>query len=175
MRLVSYLGPDEAGGTGLVVGDRVIPLFDGWLAASDVDPDALDDLRRRAAALEGAAGIPLDDVELVAPISDPGKIVCVGLNYREHATEGGRPAADRPILFSKFANAVVGDGEPIVRPEGTHALDLEVELGVVIGTTARRVSRARRARSCRGLRGRQRRQRPRLAGRPGRPRRGRGR
>jgi 2-keto-4-pentenoate hydratase/2-oxohepta-3-ene-1,7-dioic acid hydratase in catechol pathway len=73
------------------------------------------------------------------PITLPGKIVCVGLNYREHVTEGGRPGPDRPLLFSKFANAVVADGEPIVRPEGTNALDLEVELGVVIGKTARRV------------------------------------
>jgi 2-keto-4-pentenoate hydratase/2-oxohepta-3-ene-1,7-dioic acid hydratase in catechol pathway len=70
----------------------------------------------------------------------PGKIVCVGLNYREHVAEGGRPGPDRPLLFAKFANAVVRDGEPIVRPEGTRALDLEVELGVVIGRRARRVS-----------------------------------
>jgi 2-keto-4-pentenoate hydratase/2-oxohepta-3-ene-1,7-dioic acid hydratase in catechol pathway len=74
-------------------------------------------------------------------ISRPGKIVCVGLNYREHVAEGGRPAPERPILFSKFANAVIADGEPIIRPEGTHALDLEVELGVVIGRAARRVAR----------------------------------
>ena len=71
----------------------------------------------------------------------PGKIVCVGLNYRDHVAEGaGREAPERPLLFSKFANAVVADGEPIVRPEGTHALDLEVELGVVIGRRARRVA-----------------------------------
>jgi 2-keto-4-pentenoate hydratase/2-oxohepta-3-ene-1,7-dioic acid hydratase in catechol pathway len=73
----------------------------------------------------------------------PGKIVCVGLNYRDHVAEGaGRSVPDRPILFAKFANAVIADGEPIVRPEGTRALDLEVELGVVIGRTARRVSAA---------------------------------
>jgi 2-keto-4-pentenoate hydratase/2-oxohepta-3-ene-1,7-dioic acid hydratase in catechol pathway len=70
----------------------------------------------------------------------PRKIVCVGLNYREHAAEGGRSAPERPLLFSKFANAVLGDGQPIVRPEGTRALDLEVELGVVIGRQARRVA-----------------------------------
>ncbi len=57
--------------------------------------------------------------------------------------EGGRPLPTRPLLFSKFANAVIADGDPIVRPEGTDALDLEVELGVVIGTTARRVTAAR--------------------------------
>jgi acylpyruvate hydrolase len=70
----------------------------------------------------------------------PGKIVCVGLNYREHVTEGGRDVPERPILFAKFANAIIADAEPIVRPEGTRALDLEAELGVVIGRRARRVS-----------------------------------
>jgi 2,4-diketo-3-deoxy-L-fuconate hydrolase len=73
-------------------------------------------------------------------ISRPGKVVCVGLNYGEHVAEGGRDPTSRPVLFSKFANAVIGDGEPIVRPEGTHALDLEVELGVVIAKVARRVA-----------------------------------
>ena len=137
MRLVSYLG-EEDGGTGLLIGDRVIPLFDGFLSGMDLDPDSLDDFRRRAVTLTGAAGFPLDDIELVAPLTIPGKIVCVGLNYGDHVTEGGRKAPQRPVLFSKFANAIIGDEEAIVRPEGTHALDLEVELGVVIGTTARR-------------------------------------
>lgn len=73
---------------------------------------------------------------------NPGKIVCVGLNYHDHASEGGRAAPVRPLLFAKFANAILADGEPIVRPAGTHALDLEVELGVVIGSVARRVRRA---------------------------------
>ncbi|MBA2717650.1 MAG: fumarylacetoacetate hydrolase family protein [Chloroflexi bacterium] len=75
-----------------------------------------------------------------AAVPAPGKIVCVGLNYRDHVAEGaGREAPEWPLLFSKFANAVVGDGDAIVRPEGTRALDLEVELGVVIGRRARRV------------------------------------
>jgi 2-keto-4-pentenoate hydratase/2-oxohepta-3-ene-1,7-dioic acid hydratase in catechol pathway len=119
----------------------VIPLFDGFLSGLDLDPEALDDFRRRAATLKGAAGTALDDVELVAPLQLPGKIVCVGLNYSDHVAEGDRPVPTRPLLFSKFANAIIGDEEPIVRPEGTHSLDLEVELGVVIGATARRVRR----------------------------------
>lgn len=72
-------------------------------------------------------------------VSAPGKIVCIGLNYRDHVEEQHIPLPDRPVLFAKFANALVADGEPIVRPPGTHALDLEVELGVVIGRPARRV------------------------------------
>jgi 2-keto-4-pentenoate hydratase/2-oxohepta-3-ene-1,7-dioic acid hydratase in catechol pathway len=76
-----------------------------------------------------------------AAVPDPTKIICVGLNYRDHVAEGaGREVPEWPLLFAKFANAVVADGEAIVRPEGTHALDLEVELGVVIGRTARRTA-----------------------------------
>ena len=71
----------------------------------------------------------------------PSKIVCVGLNYRDHVAEdAGRETPEWPLLFAKFRSAVIADGEAIVRPEGTHALDLEVELGVVIGRQARRVA-----------------------------------
>jgi 2-keto-4-pentenoate hydratase/2-oxohepta-3-ene-1,7-dioic acid hydratase in catechol pathway len=71
----------------------------------------------------------------------PRTIVCVGLNYHDHVAEGaGRAVPDRPLLFAKLPGSVIGDGEAIVRPEGTRALDLEVELGVVIGRRARRVA-----------------------------------
>ena len=95
MRLASYIGPDGAG-TAVLAADRLIPLIDGWLEATDLEPEALDDLRHRADALRGAVGIALEDVELIAPFPDPGKIVCVGLNYREHVAEGGRPGRTRP-------------------------------------------------------------------------------
>ena len=65
----------------------------------------------------------------------------VGFNYADHLREQGRTGGDRPVLFSMFANAVIGDGEPIRRPTGTHALDLEAELAVVIGRRASRVGR----------------------------------
>ncbi len=92
--------------------------------------------RRRATRRDPGARRPL------AAIAHPGKIVCVGLNYGDHAREGGRAAPERPMLFAKFDNAVIADGEAIVRPPGTRALDLEVELGVVIGRRARRVTEA---------------------------------
>jgi len=83
------------------------------------------------------------DLRPAAPLSHPGKIVCVALNYRDHVAEGaGRDVPGWPLLFSKFANAVIGDGDAIVRPEGTHALDLEVELGVVMCRRGRRVAAA---------------------------------
>jgi len=82
------------------------------------------------------------DLTPAPAVGRPGKIVCVGLNYKDHCAEQGVPYPDRPTLFAKFANAVIGDGDPIMRPAGTHALDLEVELGVVIGTRASHVPRA---------------------------------
>jgi 2-keto-4-pentenoate hydratase/2-oxohepta-3-ene-1,7-dioic acid hydratase in catechol pathway len=111
------------------------------------DDDWLGELRRasRRAVKRGAPLLALD-ARRPAPVLNAitaGKIVCVGLNYGEHAKEGGRALPDRPMLFSKFPNTIVGDGEPIVRPEGTRALDLEVELGVVIGRAGRRIDDGR--------------------------------
>ena len=109
MRLVSYLGLDDAG-TAVLVDGRLIPVMDGYLTGPDLEPESLDDLRNRAATLAGATGIALADVRTIAPIPVPGKVICVGLNYREHVSEGGRPAPARPLLFSKFSNAVIADG-----------------------------------------------------------------
>ena len=91
--------------------------------------------RRRAATLRVRGSSARRRRAGRRPRRDPaGKIVCVGLNYARPRRRGRPAGADPPLLFAKFANAIIGDGEPIVRPEGTHALDLEVELGVVIGT-----------------------------------------
>jgi 2,4-diketo-3-deoxy-L-fuconate hydrolase len=96
----------------------------------------------RAAIHDGAPRIDPEARRPLPAVRHPGKIVCVGLNYGDHAAEGGRAAPDRPLLFAKFGNTIVGDGEAVVRPPGTHALDLEVELGVVIDRRARRVDEA---------------------------------
>ena len=94
-------------------------------------------LRNRAPLIDPESRRP---VAVIDQVGLGGKVVCVGLNYADHVKEGGRTAPDRPMLFAKFANSIVGDGDAIVRPPGTRALDLEVELGVVIGRTARRVT-----------------------------------
>jgi 2-keto-4-pentenoate hydratase/2-oxohepta-3-ene-1,7-dioic acid hydratase in catechol pathway len=74
------------------------------------------------------------------PIERPGKIVCVGLNYRAHAEEQGRPIPEHPILFAKWATALVGPGRPIVLPPTSRAVDAEAELAVVIGSRVKAVS-----------------------------------
>jgi 2-keto-4-pentenoate hydratase/2-oxohepta-3-ene-1,7-dioic acid hydratase in catechol pathway len=73
-------------------------------------------------------------------IQRPGKIVCVGLNYRDHAAEGGMDLPKAPLLFAKWPNTLIGDGDPIVLPPESTQVDYEAELGVVIGRTAKRVS-----------------------------------
>jgi 2-keto-4-pentenoate hydratase/2-oxohepta-3-ene-1,7-dioic acid hydratase in catechol pathway len=74
-------------------------------------------------------------------IEIPQKIVCVGLNYRDHAEEQGTALPERPLLFAKWTNTLIGDGDAIRIPSITKQVDYEAELGVVIGTRASRVSR----------------------------------
>src|ERR687895_156886 len=74
------------------------------------------------------------------PIPRPGKIVCVGLNYRDHAAESAMEVPAAPLLFAKWPNGLVGPGQPIVIPHQTGEVDYEAELGVVIGRAARTVS-----------------------------------
>jgi 2-keto-4-pentenoate hydratase/2-oxohepta-3-ene-1,7-dioic acid hydratase in catechol pathway len=73
------------------------------------------------------------------PIERPGKIICVGLNYRDHADEQGVDLPTRPLLFAKWPSAAVGPGDPIVLPSLSREVDYEAELGVVIGARARAV------------------------------------
>ena len=150
MRLISFRS--DSGETLAVVAQ------DRWMAASEVlpggpstmaallagGPPAVAALR---AAADGAGiaehGRPVDGLELLAPVSRPGKVVGIGRNYREHVDEEGtdRPAA--PLIFAKWPTAVIGDGAEIRWDPGlTGQVDWEAELGVVIGRRARDVSEA---------------------------------
>lgn len=73
-------------------------------------------------------------------IDRPGKIICVGLNYSDHAVETGAEAPKEPMLFAKWPNSLIGAGEAIVLPPEAHEVDYEAELGVVIGSTVRRAT-----------------------------------
>jgi 2-keto-4-pentenoate hydratase/2-oxohepta-3-ene-1,7-dioic acid hydratase in catechol pathway len=81
----------------------------------------------------------LDDVSLLSPVSTPGKLVCVGLNYRDHAEEADRDIPEEPLLFSKAPTCVNNPESPIVAPSEVTQLDYEVELAAVIGRHARNV------------------------------------
>jgi len=73
------------------------------------------------------------DLHWAPPITKPSKLICIGLNYRAHAAEGGDPLPTRPIIFAKFANTLIGCGASISHPHISESLDYEGELGVVIG------------------------------------------
>jgi len=81
--------------------------------------------------------VSTDGVRLGAPIARPGKVVCIGLNYRDHAAETGQSIPERPIVFMKDPYTVVGPHDDVLIPRGSTKTDWEVELGVVIGARAR--------------------------------------
>ena len=85
--------------------------------------------------------VPANTARLHAPITDPNKFICIGLNYRDHAEEANQPIPKEPPIFAKWSNAILDPNEPILRPRGSNQLDWEVELGVVIGRTARFVGK----------------------------------
>lgn len=84
--------------------------------------------------------IDIEDVQLAAPVPKPGKIICIGLNYRNHAIESGMEIPKSPIIFSKFGTSVAAHNEPISIPAGSVQTDYEAELAVVIGRRAKDVS-----------------------------------
>jgi acylpyruvate hydrolase len=86
------------------------------------------------------AVLTLNQVSLRAPIPRPGKIICIGLNYRDHAAESGTAVPEYPTVFAKYASCIIGPGDPIVIPHVTKEIDYEGELAVVIGRQARFVT-----------------------------------
>ncbi len=104
----------------------------------------IDAIRGGAAGLAQAAKattgqrLPLDGLTLLPVIPRPGKIICLGLNYAEHAAEGGREKPDYPNFFMRCATSLVGHGAPVVRPRVSEQLDFEAELAAVIGRTVPR-------------------------------------
>jgi 2-keto-4-pentenoate hydratase/2-oxohepta-3-ene-1,7-dioic acid hydratase in catechol pathway len=147
LRLVS-LAPDAR--LALLDGEQVLPteVLAPGLPATMVDmlaglPSTLDALHMAFASATAETGLPLADVELLAPVPRPGKIVAIGVNYRSHAEEQDRQAPQSPVMFAKFPTAVIGPGADIVwDPALTQAVDFEAELAVVIGRTCRRVAEA---------------------------------
>ncbi|MFC3110245.1 fumarylacetoacetate hydrolase family protein [Undibacterium arcticum] len=139
MKLMRY-GPKGKEKPGMLDGDgwvrdlsQVVP----DLTAALLAPDQLAQLRR----LDATTLPVVTEVGRIAPpYAGIGKFICVGLNYADHAAEAGVPAPSEPVLFLKASSAVIGCSDPIVLPRNSVKADWEVELGVVIGSTARYVS-----------------------------------
>jgi len=83
------------------------------------------------------------DAYWFAPVPRPGKLICIGLNYRDHAAESSLPIPKEPVVFSKFSSAVIAPGEPVIIPASSTQVDYEAELAVVIGRRAKHVSASR--------------------------------
>lgn len=96
----------------------------------------------KAAAARCRARIPLTEVTFLPVIPDPGKILCVGINYLSHVQETGREVPQHPMIFTRFADSQTGHLQPIIRPLASEKLDFEGELAVVIGRTARHIKAA---------------------------------
>jgi 5-carboxymethyl-2-hydroxymuconate isomerase len=150
MRLVTYRnGRTES--LGVVVDGHTLPVAEfasGGPATMaellDAGDGSLKTLRRAAVGAEqriAAEGRRLDELELLPPVTRPGKIVAIGLNYRDHAKEAGATPPTEPIVFAKFVTSLIGHRAEIRwDPELSHEVDYEAELAVVIGRRARRVS-----------------------------------
>lgn len=133
----------QKGGTGKSTPDDLLAWFDldgPWLPQAFT---VYDEIRReRKPPDERHMGVfRRGDVELLAPIPRPGKLICIGLNYRDHAAESNQPIPERPVVFSKFTTAVTGPGQPVVLPTSSQQIDYEAELAVVIGRRAKQVPR----------------------------------
>ena len=83
--------------------------------------------------------IPVEDISYLPVISNPDKILCVGLNYHDHRLEGGHGEVGEPTIFVRFANAQIGHGEAIIAPMESDTLDFEAELAIIIGKPGRRI------------------------------------
>lgn len=139
MRLLRFETPTGPH-LGWLQGKTVLDLSDGAPAVTDVlhwltlDPLEQDALRQRAASRPAR---PLAELVLRRPLARPGKLVCLGLNYRDHAAEGGNVAPEYPAFFLRGSTSLLDPGAPLLRPRCSDKLDFEAELAVVIGSTAR--------------------------------------
>jgi 2-keto-4-pentenoate hydratase/2-oxohepta-3-ene-1,7-dioic acid hydratase in catechol pathway len=152
---LSSFQDDDGPAAAIQIGESLVPAsaldapartVRGLLEA--LDDDSLRELGARAQSADPGLGIPLERAALLAPVPDPQKIICIGLNYRDHAEESGQEIPTAPMWFAKFANSLIGSGQEIELP-AAHAeyVDYEAELALVIGRTAKNVSE-RDALSC---------------------------
>jgi 2-keto-4-pentenoate hydratase/2-oxohepta-3-ene-1,7-dioic acid hydratase in catechol pathway len=144
MQFVRY-SSGGGGHWGVLDGDTVHSLADAPVRSPSLQDVTTESYRDHVGRLadEGAlTSHAVDDVRLLAPVPEPGKIVCVGMNYRDHAEEQDEEIPEKPLLFGKAPTAVTNPSSPIRIPPGIEEVDYEVELGVVIGREAHRVDAA---------------------------------
>lgn len=144
MKILSYLNKEEKE-IGIKHKHGIIPV--SALGLSEVissvhtlieRPELMDELEAKLKVYEGSF-LKVSEISLLPALTDPEKLICVGLNYKKHADEVKATYPDYPVLFSKFNNALSAHQETVLIPETTERLDYEVELGVVIGKTVKNI------------------------------------
>jgi 2-keto-4-pentenoate hydratase/2-oxohepta-3-ene-1,7-dioic acid hydratase in catechol pathway len=125
--LTSLLSAEDLSASDLL---KFFDLENGFVekAKSAIDASNLQKINRR-------------EIEIAAPIPRPGKIICIGLNYRNHAEESGMPIPKSPIIFSKFTTSVIGANKPIIVPKKSSQTDYEAELAFIVGRRAKNVKK----------------------------------
>src|SRR5690348_3077347 len=141
------VGPEGAERPAVLADDGTLRDLSGM--TRDIDAAFLaTDLDRARTAYAAGELPPIQNTKRIgAPLARPGKVVCIGLNYRDHAAETGAAIPGEPVVFMKDPGTVVGPFDTVLVPVGSTKTDWEVELGVVIGTTARYLSSPAEARA----------------------------
>lgn len=143
MRLVTFQRPGGGPEPGVVSGDKVISLagagFADTLAIIAGGAEARAKVEAVLAAPPADATADLASLKLMAPIRNPNKIICVGLNYRDHAIESNMEIPKLPTIFNKFRTSIIGPGDEIVLPSNSTQPDYEAEFAFVIGKGGRRI------------------------------------
>ena len=142
MQLVRYTR-GSGSSLGVRTGSTIHALADrpeGEPSLEELANDSYLERLRTTVSAGGLTQLDADAVNLLAPVPRPGKIVCAGLNYRDHAEEQDEEIPDRPLLFAKAPTTVTNPGDPIVHPGGDEQVDYEVELAVVMGRSAKDVA-----------------------------------
>lgn len=153
MKVLTFRAEDQAGKYRIGAHVSESEIFDLTPLVSDESLTAAEILdcfdlengfvEKAEAALEKGdiAKINREQIKICAPVPRPGKIICIGLNYRDHAAESGMEIPKSPVIFSKFSTCVTGAKHPILLPEGSRQVDYEAELAFIVGRRAKNVSK----------------------------------
>lgn len=150
MRLLSFIDKSGRAGVGVLPKAGAQEFVDLAAVSKDLPTDlgaliiagGLEAAKKAAANAPASAVRALSDVRFLPLIPHPSKIVCMGLNYADHAKEGGHARPEYPGLFMRGPSSMTGHLEPLIRPKASTKLDYEAELAVVIGKPARHLTRA---------------------------------
>lgn len=144
MKFVTFQGPDARAEAGVLSGDRVIGLaaagFADIIAVLASGQEGLAKIASFVSNPPAGSAFHVSSARLLAPVPRPPKLICIGLNYRDHAAEARQEIPKVPTIFAKFSNVVIGPGEAIVLPKISRKPDYEAEFMFVIGTGGRHIA-----------------------------------